>query len=127
VVSLDLDSERLIDRLGRSVVHMKRRNGLKIAHIHRSVAETPVLVVLLAEKGLGGGAIGSGKSCWRNCRRGRSEMGGHWKERRRKSWNIVLAARSARVGRPPEGTPKNEREYCFIEGHKKGGSDLIPC
>jgi hypothetical protein len=32
------------------------------AQIHRSVAETPLLVVILAERGHGGGAIGSGSN-----------------------------------------------------------------
>jgi hypothetical protein len=35
----------------------------EIAQIHRFGAKTPLLVVLLAERGLGGGAIGSSKSC----------------------------------------------------------------
>jgi hypothetical protein len=34
VISSDLDSERLICRLGRSVVHMQRRNRLRL---HRSI------------------------------------------------------------------------------------------
>jgi hypothetical protein len=38
----------------------------EIALIHRSGAKTPLLVVLLAERGVGGGAIGSGRSYWRN-------------------------------------------------------------
>jgi hypothetical protein len=36
------------------------------AQIHRSVAETPLLVVMLAEMGHGGGAIGSGSNCRRS-------------------------------------------------------------
>jgi hypothetical protein len=38
---------------------------------------------------------------------------------------IPLGARSAGFGWPPEGAPKKEREYRFIEGHKKVA--LIPC
>jgi hypothetical protein len=38
VISLDLDSERLICRLGRSVVRVQRRNGLKL---HRSTDSGP--------------------------------------------------------------------------------------
>jgi hypothetical protein len=98
---------------------------VEIAQIHQSEAETPLLVVLLAKRGLSGGAIGSGKSCRRNWRRGQLEMGGCRKERRRKSENTALAAQSAEVGRLPEGTPKKEREYRFIGGHKKGGSDTM--
>jgi hypothetical protein len=82
-------------------------------------------VVLLAERGVGGGAIGSGRSCRRNWRRGWPEMGGHWKERQRKSGNTALTARSARKGRPPDGAPKKKQEYRYIGGHKKGGSDTI--
>jgi hypothetical protein len=52
-------------------------------------------------------------------------MGGRWKERRWKSGNTALAARSARVGWLPEGTPKKEREYRFIGGHKKDGSNTM--
>jgi hypothetical protein len=36
------------------------------AEIHRSGAETPLLVVVLAERGHGGGAIGSGSNCRRS-------------------------------------------------------------
>jgi hypothetical protein len=82
-------------------------------------------VVLLAERGVGGGAIGSGRSCRRNWWRGWPEMGGHWKERQRKSGNTALTARSARKGRPPDGAPKKKREYRYIGGHKKGGSDTM--
>jgi hypothetical protein len=82
-------------------------------------------VVLLAKRGIGGNAIGSSKSCRRNWWHGRPEMGGRRKERRRKSGNTALAARSAEVGQPPEGTPKKEREHRFIGGHKKGGSDTM--
>jgi hypothetical protein len=31
----------------------------------------------------------------------------------------------AGVGRPSKGTPKKEREYRFIGGHKKGGTDTM--
>jgi hypothetical protein len=82
-------------------------------------------VVLLAERGVGGGAIGSGRSCRRNWRRGWPEMGGHRKERQRKSGNTALTARSAGKGRPPDGAPKKKREYRYIGGHKKGGSDTM--
>jgi hypothetical protein len=34
--------------------------------IHRSGAETPLLVVVLDERGHGGGAIGSGSNCRRS-------------------------------------------------------------
>jgi hypothetical protein len=34
--------------------------------IHRSGAETPLLVVILAERGHGGDAIGSGSNCRRS-------------------------------------------------------------
>jgi hypothetical protein len=74
---LDLAASDLSPR--RSVVHMEERQQLwderggasnagraKIAQIHRYRAETPLLVVLLAEKGLSDGAIGLGRSRWRN-------------------------------------------------------------
>jgi hypothetical protein len=38
----------------------------EIAQIHRFGAKTPLLVVLLAERGLCGGTIDSSKSCQRN-------------------------------------------------------------
>ena len=38
----------------------------EISQIHRSEAETPLLVVILAERGHGGGAIGSGSNCRRS-------------------------------------------------------------
>ena len=38
----------------------------EISQIHRSGAETPLLVVILAERGHGGGAIGSGSNCRRS-------------------------------------------------------------
>jgi hypothetical protein len=75
--------------------------------------------------GVGGSTIGSGRSCRRNWRRGWPEMGGRRKERQRKSGNTALTARSAGKGRPPEGASKKKREYCFIGGHKKGGSDTM--
>jgi hypothetical protein len=56
----------------------------KIAQIHQSGAKTPLLMVLLAERGLGGGAISSGRSCWRNWQCGRPELSSCWKERQRK-------------------------------------------
>jgi hypothetical protein len=34
----------------------------EISQIHRNKAETPLLVVILAERGHGGGAIGSGSN-----------------------------------------------------------------
>jgi hypothetical protein len=52
-------------------------------------------------------------------------VGGHWKERQRKSGNTALTARSAGKGRPPDGAPKKKREYRYIGGHKKGGSDTM--
>jgi hypothetical protein len=61
----------------------------EIAQIHRSVAETPLLVVLLAKRGLGGGTIGSSRSYRRNWRHHRLKMGGRLKERRRKSGNTA--------------------------------------
>jgi hypothetical protein len=82
-------------------------------------------VVPLAERGVGGGAIGSGRSCRRNWRHGWPEMGGRRKERQRKSGNTALTARSAGKGRPPDGAPKKKREYRYIGGHKKGGSDTM--
>jgi hypothetical protein len=36
------------------------------AQFHQSGAETPLLVVILAERGHGGGAIGSGSNCRRS-------------------------------------------------------------
>jgi hypothetical protein len=54
---------------------------VEIAQIHRSVAKTPLLVVLLAKRGLGGDTIGSSRSCQRNWQRCRSEMGNRQKER----------------------------------------------
>jgi hypothetical protein len=97
----------------------------EIAQIHWSGVETPLLVVLLAKRGLGGGAIGLGKSCRRNWRSGQPEMGGRRKESWRKSGNTALVTWSAGVGQPPKGTPKKEREYHFIGGHKKGDSDTM--
>jgi hypothetical protein len=73
-ISSDLDSEHLICRLGRRV---QCHNGAEIAQIHRPVAKTPLLMVLLAERGLGGGAIGQGKGCRRNWRRCRPKLCGH--------------------------------------------------
>jgi hypothetical protein len=74
----------------------------EIAQIHQPEAKTPLLVVFLAERGLGGGTIGLGKGCQRNWRRGRPELCSRGKE-----------------------CQKKEREYHFIGGHKK--VPLIPC
>jgi hypothetical protein len=38
----------------------------EIAQIHRTKAETPLLVVMLAERGHGGSVIGLGSNCWRS-------------------------------------------------------------
>jgi hypothetical protein len=43
----------------------------------------------------------------------------------RKSGNTALTARSAEKGRSPNGAPKKKREYRYIGGHKKGGSDTM--
>ena len=61
----------------------------EIAQTHQSRAETPLLVVLLAERGLGGSVIGSSRSYRRNRWRGRLDLGGRRKERRRRSENTA--------------------------------------
>jgi hypothetical protein len=38
----------------------------EIAQIHQSGAETPLLVVILAERRHGDSAISSGRNCWRS-------------------------------------------------------------
>jgi hypothetical protein len=82
-------------------------------------------VVLLAERGVNGGAISSGRSCRRNWRRSQPEMGDSQRERRKRSGNTALTARSAGKRRPPDGAPKKKQEYRYIGGHKKGGSDTM--
>jgi hypothetical protein len=63
VISLDLDSKRLICRLGRSVVHVQCRNGLKS---HKSTDPGPrhhFWWFFWPRGGLDGGVIGSGINC----------------------------------------------------------------
>jgi hypothetical protein len=50
----------------KSVVARGVLDLAEIAEIHRSGAETPLLVVVLAERGHGGGAIGLGSNCRRS-------------------------------------------------------------
>ena len=52
---------------GQNVVGARGSSKLaEISQIHRTKAETPLLVVILAKKGHGGGAIGSGSNCRRS-------------------------------------------------------------
>jgi hypothetical protein len=60
--------EDVLNLLGR-VMARESSELIEIVQIHRSEAETPLLVVSLAKRGHGGGAIGSGSSCRREHRK----------------------------------------------------------
>jgi hypothetical protein len=96
VISLDLDSERLICRFGRSVVHMQRRNRLRL---HRSTDPRP--------RHHFGGSFGLEGCRWR-----RDRLGQKLPEE--------LTARSAGDGRLPEGAPEKEREYRLVHRRLEG-------
>ena len=111
---------------------------VEIAQIHLSRAETPLLVVLLAKMGLSGGAIGLGRSCRRNWRHGRLELGGRWRRSRNTAWwqgRPKLGGRRKRSGNTTWwrgwlelGGRRKERwrmSLTFIGGHMEMA--LIPC
>jgi hypothetical protein len=83
MISSDLDSERLICRLVRSVVCVQRRNRLRLHRSTNQGLRHHFWWFFWPRGGVGGGgAIGLGRSCRRNWRRDQQEMGGRRREQR---------------------------------------------